>query len=183
MINVLLFSLSSLLSLFLLLQILLLLVFCAILWHHIASRDCCYTILMLPNPPLHYSSSSFEYMSNLHCWSNSPISFHLETHFGSTLVELYVCKSVCVFCCMVSGIFWYPILVSRRIIVAPWYRYDIVKILPRYHLWCHAMILVWLSCHDREYPQGEYFKAYRQQFSQTIFLWFLIYDDQKWYLQ
>ena len=36
--------------------------FVAILWPHIASRDCCYTILMLPNPHLHYSSSSFEYM-------------------------------------------------------------------------------------------------------------------------
>ena len=31
------------------------------------------------------------------------------------LVELSIYLFVILFCCMVSGIFWYPILVSRRI--------------------------------------------------------------------
>jgi len=44
--------------------------FVAILWPHIASRDCCYTILMLPNPHLHYSSSSLNICQAVHCWSN-----------------------------------------------------------------------------------------------------------------
>jgi len=41
--------------------------FVAILWPHIASRDCCYTILMLPNPHLHYSSSSLNICQAVHC--------------------------------------------------------------------------------------------------------------------
>ena len=50
--------------------------------------------------------------------SDEPVSFHLETHFGSTLwlnyLSIYLSISL-YFWCMVSGIFWYPILVSRRI--------------------------------------------------------------------
>jgi len=58
--------------------------FVAILWPHIASRDYCYTILMLPNPHLHYSSSSFEYMSN------RPLLIESQPYLWGAFVKILV---------------------------------------------------------------------------------------------
>ena len=74
---------------------------------------------------------------------NISISFHLETHFGSTL-WLNSC-----FVFLVHGIRYLLVSyfsVSSLGSVAPWYRYDIVMILPRYVMSCHDIGYV-MSCH------------------------------------